>query len=270
MIHQHKIFLRYLAIVTVIAVVASGCTNPFSDDDDDDDDAFRGGYVLSFDDAYVREWYDQRDIFEEYGVSATFFVVRFAQMTPGQIDMLKELERDGHEIGCHSLSHINALEYAAAHSAAEYANVEVVPALDIMKDHGFDVGSFAFPFGANNDEINTEVLKYVQVIRDVTDVQRTARTKRVHEIEEIFYSPGDGPVVYGLGIDKVFDIPLDEIEEAFRRAQENSEVVVFYAHRPVETAEGSYEIERSYLEGIFQLAQAYKMKSLTISEIPFK
>jgi len=269
MIHHHKIFRRYLTITTVIAVVAAGCSNPFSDDDNDDN-AFRGGYVLSFDDSYVREWYDHRDIFEEYDVSATFFVTRFAQLTPSQIDMLKELERNGHEIGSHSYSHIDALEYAAAHSVAEYVNVEVIPAMDIMKEHGFDVNSFAFPFGANNEELNMEVLKYVKVIRDVTDVQRTTRTKRVTEIEEIFHSPGDGPVVYGLGIDKVFDIPLGEIEEAFRRAQENSEVVVFYAHRPVETAEGLYEIERSYLESIFLLARTYELKSLTISEIPFK
>ena len=172
-----------MAITIATTVVAAGCSDPFSGDEGDD--VFRGGYMLSFDDCYVHEWYDQRDIFNEFDVSATFFVTRFSQLKPGQIDMLKDLEGDG------------------------------------------------------------------------------------HEIDEIFYSPGDGPVVYGLGIDKVFDIPLGEIEEAFRRAQENSEVVIFFAHRPVETArEGRNEIERSYLESIFKLARAYKLKSLTILELP--
>lgn len=254
---------RILVFNILIIFIISSCSNNIVDNVNDT----RGGFVLTFDDAYVYEWYSIHDVLETYDAKATFFVTRFYNLTDEEINLLHELDKRGHEIGSHSYSHQNALEFIKNHSVEEYVESEIISSLQEMGDHGFHVNSFAFPYGDNNEELNAEVLKYVSIIRDVTDIQRTTRTIPVKDIEEIFYNGNGSRVIYGLGIDNIFQIPLYEIDEAFERARNKSEIIIFYAHKPDEETDKPYEIEISYLEALLQKAQSYCLKSYTVSEL---
>ena len=254
---------KILVFTILILFIASSCSKNVVDNRND----ARGGFVLTFDDTFVHEWYSIHDVLEAYHAKSTFFITRFYNLTGEEINLLHDLEKRGNEVGSHSYSHINALEYIKNHSVKEYIESEIIPSLRELRDHGFNVTSFAYPFGENNEELNTEVLKYISIIRDVTEIQRTKRTIPVKDIEEIFYNGDGARVLYGLDIDNNFDIPLNEIDESFKRARDNSEIIIFYAHKPVEKAENSYEIEISYLDSLLQKAQSYGLKSYTISEL---
>ena len=183
---------RILVFNILIIFIISSCANKIVDNGNDT----RGGFVLTFDDTYVQEWHNINNVLAAYEAKATFFVTRFYNLTSEEINLLHELDKRGHEIGSHSYSHKNALEFIKNHSVEEYVESEIISSLQEMGDHGFHVKSFAFPFGDNNEELNTEALKYISIIRDVTDIQRTTRTIPVKDIEEIFYNDNSVRVIY--------------------------------------------------------------------------
>jgi peptidoglycan-N-acetylglucosamine deacetylase len=256
--------LKVLVFSILALFFGSSCSNKILGDKND---ARGGGFVLTFDDSFVPEWYGIHNVLESYDAKATFFITRFYNLTSEEINLLRDLEKRGNEVGSHSYSHISALEYLKTHSAKEYIESEIIPSLRELRNHGFTVSSFAYPFGDNNDELDTEVMKYISMIRDLTEIQRTKRTIPVIDIDEIFYKCDGAHIIYGLDIDKNFDIPLNEIDESFKRARDNSEIIIFYAHKPVEKAENAYEIEISYLDSLLQKAQSYGLKSYTVSEL---
>jgi hypothetical protein len=104
-------------------------------------------------------------------------------------------------------------------------------------------------------------------LRDVTEEQRKPLEKNIDEINEIFFTFDDKKLVAGLGIDKNFNISLNMIEDGFKRASEQNEVIVFYAHKPVFKANASYQIEYDYLKEMFNLAKKYNLKSYTFAEL---
>jgi hypothetical protein len=124
-----------------------------------------GSIALSFDDDFVDHWTAMRPLLARYGAHVTFFVTRYAQLTDDQRRQLRALADDGHDIELHSVSHQNAVEYAAAHGVQAYVDDEILPELDAMEADGYDITSFAYPFGARSDELDAALAPYFQRIR---------------------------------------------------------------------------------------------------------
>ena len=225
------------------------------------------GFALTFDDTYVSQWYELKDILASHDVRATFFVTRFNKVSNSDITMLRELEQAGHDIGSHGMNHLNALDFIEDGSAENYVAQEVVPSLDLMRESGLNPVSFAYPFGENTSELDSLILEHVLIIRDVTDVQRKTRTIPVHEIDEVFCGENSSGILTGLGIDAVFNVSLDELDSAFARALSRNEVIVLYAHRPVETVELAYDCDVAYLCALFDLAEKHGLRSYTMREL---
>lgn len=75
---------------------------------------YKAGVVISFDDAYVDEWYDADENLKKYGWKATFCVCRIDSIGTPQIDKLHEMQKSGHEIAGHGYHHYNAVKFVAA------------------------------------------------------------------------------------------------------------------------------------------------------------
>lgn len=125
------------------------------------------GLALSFDDTAIDAWFSLRPLFHKYNARVTFFVSRYRFVGSEQRDELAQLGADGHAIEAHSVQHLRAPEYVEEHGLNTYVREEVDPSIQILRDQGFPVEAFAYPFGARTDELDHAIAKRVPVLRSV-------------------------------------------------------------------------------------------------------
>lgn len=126
------------------------------------------GIALSIDDASVQHWTNARPLFAQYGARVTFFVTRYDRMTEVQLAQLRALVDDGHELGAHSVSHYRGPEFVEDHGLDAYVAEEVLPSIRWLRDDGYDVTAFAYPFGARTSETDEAILAHVPILRAVS------------------------------------------------------------------------------------------------------
>lgn len=224
-------------------------------------DQEKGGIVLTFDDQYIDEWYAFKEKFREYHIKATFFISRPQNLTENQITRLKELNKEGHEVGCHGLNHRNALDFTDTEN--QYYLNEVEPATDILESHGFRVHSFAYPFGSSTEKTDSSLEMHVKYIRKAT---WNRENTTIDNYDEIFAHAHNYRNVSSMGMDINYRITLDNLATAMERAIACNEVLVLHAHR-IDTTQEDYTISPDYLENVFRLIDQYGLESLRMSDL---
>ncbi len=127
-----------------------------------------GGLAYSFDDAYVKPWVAQRELFTRYGARITFFVSYWAQMDEADKASLHDLANDGHDIEAHSVRHYRGPVYVEQNGLSAYLEQEVQPSIDVLDHDGFPpVSAFAYPYGARTEETDRAILDRVDIVRSV-------------------------------------------------------------------------------------------------------
>jgi peptidoglycan/xylan/chitin deacetylase (PgdA/CDA1 family) len=126
------------------------------------------GIALSFDDTFVDAWTQLRPLFENYGAKVTFFISHYTSLSARAHDELHLLADDGHAIEAHTVLHLRAPDYVEQHGLNAYLHDEVDPSIQVLRDDGFAVEAFAYPFGARTGEIDDAIGKRVPVIRSVS------------------------------------------------------------------------------------------------------
>ncbi|MFH2007952.1 MAG: polysaccharide deacetylase family protein [bacterium] len=132
------------------------------------------GVALTFDDAYVDAWHEQRALFAAYGARVTFFVTRFHRLSAPRLDLLRELRADGHAIESHGANHVHAPDYVEEYGLQAYVEDEVLPSLEAMRREGFTPTTFAYPSGVRTSEIDRAVLKHVALVRSISWATRAS------------------------------------------------------------------------------------------------
>jgi len=129
--------------------------------------ALAPGIALSFDDANVPSWFEARPLLQQYGARVTFFVSRYYAIYDERRAQLRTLADDGHEIGAHSVMHERAPSYVEEHGLGAYVDDEALPSIQVLRDAGYPVTSFAYPFGARTAELDDALLEHVSILRSV-------------------------------------------------------------------------------------------------------
>ncbi len=70
------------------------------------------GVLFTFDDRFISQWSAQLPLFAKYNAHATFFISGFYLLDSGQRSTLQTMKAAGPAIGCHSVNHLNAVDYA--------------------------------------------------------------------------------------------------------------------------------------------------------------
>jgi peptidoglycan/xylan/chitin deacetylase (PgdA/CDA1 family) len=127
----------------------------------------QSGVVLTFDDRKNLEtWNASREMFKKYNVKATFFVDRWHTLNDSDINILRALTLEGHEIGFHTQNHADYFKYLENNSSAiAYYDHEILPGLEIMSQFGFYPTSFAYPNGHRDAEIDELLFSKFSVLR---------------------------------------------------------------------------------------------------------
>ena len=216
------------------------------------------GIALTFDDNSIGQWYAIRDLLKQYNAHATFFVTQYANLDESQINELRALQADGNEIGYHGYAHLDATEYLTNHTIAEYMNNEIINGVTLMRADGFDTVDFALPDGAGdeNASLMTALQQYFTHIRGIDRAPP-------------YYQYGSGiPLIHAQGIDDLsYGQSINDLYRYINTAKANDEIVIFYAHIPVQNVTGDYQVSYDRLDKMLKNGTDNNMKFYTVSEI---
>ncbi|WP_128547497.1 polysaccharide deacetylase family protein [Larkinella soli] len=231
------------------------------------------GFALSFDDRSVEEWYGLRPIFLRYHGKATFYVTQPDSLKPEEIDQLRQLQLDGNEIGSHGLMHLHANSYAMIHPAKVYMEEEIHPSVKKLEDFGFQIDTFAYPYGANNHWVDRKLEEHFVLMRDIYALRRSffgiPLNRSITDLDAIYCGPESRKRVEALSIDHESRITKEELTQALKRARARGEIVLFYGHRPITAGEpaGANTVDVALIEHLYKTARELGLRSYTMEEV---
>lgn len=243
-------------LVIVIFVSIFSCT---------DETKRERGICLSFDDRTIEDWYRMRDLLKEYNASVTFFITQFDSLNSLEVDMLRELENDGHEIGSHGALHVISENYISTYSYNQYLKNEIEANSASMRSQGFVPKSFAYPYGAKYWFTDILLLDKFEVLRGVANLNDE---HDITSIDEIFYDFDDDRTLNAISIDQNSRLTKGMIQKAMKRASDNKEVLLLYGHCPINNNDKSaYNFDIEFLKFILSEARSNNLKHFKMSEL---
>ena len=235
----------------------------------------KSGIAISFDDHFINQWYALRPLFQKYNAKVTFFITCGDSLTRNEIAKLKQLQKEGHEIGFHGTIHGKSTEMIAAFGPEKYAETELSPGLKYMFDAGFHPTSYAHPGGNHNDEVDSVLLTNgFKILRDVAISRRILfgiplYTLAPRIMSWIYYDFNQEQKVNALLIDQDSGITENEIQDAIQKAKNTNTALMLFGHEPLYTKpeNGKYGFNVSFLETILKEAKQQNLKFYTMTEL---
>lgn len=234
----------------------------------------QAGIAVSFDDRFVREWYKLRPLLKRYNAKCTFYITQPDSLSEEDVKLLHELQKEGHEIGCHGAMHVRSMYYIWDFSLDEYMKNEIFPALKTMKKQGFSPKTFAHPGGSQTWYSDRELLKYFTLLRDVSVKTRTLwdfdYTHEIEDIDEIFYQHDGNRKVNALLIDTSAKLSIEDIKKGLKRASEEGSIMMMFGHKPLtKTTQkvDEYGFDIQFLEQILSESAKLKLKTYKMQEL---
>ena len=221
---------------------------------------YKAGVILSFDDAYVNEWYATNQKLKKYSWKGTFFVYRINTLNQSEIEKLLEMQKEGHEIAGHTCTHVNAVLFLTNHSIDEYLNQEIDPMLRLMRFYGLDVSSFAYPYGGRSKKLDAALLEKFTIIRG------RAFCEEVANKQGCYYN--NAKVVFSFSIDEThnhFDIP--HLFKLLEYARKNNKILILNSHKTVDKVSGDYQTKNTTLEYICKYVKNNSLNFYTLSDL---
>lgn len=126
------------------------------------------GVAISFDDDAVDAWTQMAERLARQGALATFYVTRYHLMGPAAREQLGSLAAAGHDIGAHGVNHLRAAQYVTRHGLNAYLDDEALPSITDLRNDGYTVKDFAYPFGIRTSELDRALLAHVERVRSVS------------------------------------------------------------------------------------------------------
>ena len=205
------------------------------------------GIVLAFDDYNPDSWEEQFDLFDKYNAKVTFFVNVY-EPTEFCFNAIEH----GHEIAYHTAAHVNMTEI----TEDEIYQQAIAP-IEVFREQGIELTTFAYPYGAYNDELNELLVQHYNVLRGAYHYQLVGK----HEMRHGF--------VESLSIDNTNysseEEFRDRIDFVLEELSNNKGAVVgLYSHA---IADGAWCVTEERLEYILQRAQEMGIQFYTYKEL---
>lgn len=247
-----KLFLNKTILILSLLILIS-CQNQNTK-------PYKAGVVISFDDAYVDEWFEADKILNKYDWKATFCVCRIDSIGKPQLQKLRELQNEGHEIAGHGYHHYNAVKFVKQNGINQYIKQEIDPMMASMKRLQFNVTSFAYPYGERSAELDSALAPKFKMIRG-RDFEGVAPEK-----EGCYYR--NSKFLYAFDIDNNhvhFSIPY--LLELLNDAKKNNKILILSSHKPVKNLTKNYQTKIETLEFICKYMQINDMKFYTLADL---
>lgn len=148
-------------------------------------------------------------ILDEHDARATFYVAgdlvdKWCGHWRGvRADAIVELHRRGHEIGCHTFSHVPAADFDAARLAAE---IEENRRYLLDLDPSIRLDNFAYPYGLGSVWHKTQLAKIFRSSRGITPGINSG----IVDLQYLRATPLINRHIDEKGIDRIFDASVDK------------------------------------------------------------
>lgn len=221
---------------------------------------FQAGVVLTFDDTYVKEWFEANEVLKQYSWKATFCVSKINTLDESEIKDLQELEKEGHEIAGHGLHHYNAVKFIEKYGIDDYMNQEVNPMLDFMKRKSFKINSFSYPEGERTAKLDSVLLTKFKIIRG------RAFRDEIPSLQDCYFNKQK--IVFAFDIDNNhvnFSIPY--LLKLLEYANKNHKILILCSHKVVKNVTANYQTKLETLELICNYMKRNNMKYYTLSDL---
>ena len=218
------------------------------------------GVILSFDDAYVNEWFDTNKELKQYGWKGTFCVCKINRLRHYQIKKLLELQKEGHEIAGHGLNHINAADFLRVHTINEYLRQEIYPMQELMHFYGLKVTSFAYPYGGRTPKVDAALLDKFEIVRGRAFCEENPSKQGCYF--------NKSRLVFSFSIDDThnhFNIP--HLIRLLDYTRKNHKILILNSHKTVKNVTGDYQTKNATLELVCQYIKRNNMKFYTLSDL---
>jgi peptidoglycan/xylan/chitin deacetylase (PgdA/CDA1 family) len=244
------------------------------------------GISFSFDDSFrVNQWYKYgKELFGYYDVKVTFNINAFhhfegqREHSQEEIDMLLDLQANGHEMAHHGYKHQSATKYSNQKGVSSWVDDEIKPLFTWMDKQTHSITkerfkrpvTYAFPYTYYNDEnIKALVPKYFKVVR-VGHIPESNLTQ--------FNSTGLVPSII---IDSTFLTNVKYIKKIMKLAKKTGDNLIFMCHSliPEETIwddfgwgkesqeAGKWRISPQTIQEIINEARKLDLEFYTTAEI---
>lgn len=221
---------------------------------------YRAGVVLSFDDAYVNEWFNTDQKLKQYSWKGTFCVCKINTLKHAQIKKLLELQKEGHEIAGHGLHHYHAEKFVAKYGLNEYLKQEINPMLNLMNFYGLKVTSFVYPYGGRNTKLDATLLNKFKIVRG------RAFCEEIPSKQGCYFKKSR--LVFSFSIDDThnhFNIP--HLLKLLDYAKKNNKILILNSHKTVKVVTANYQTKVETLALICKYIKRNNMKFYTLSEL---
>ena len=207
----------------------------------------QSGILLAFDDYNAANWESYFDLFDEYDVKVTFFVNAYSPT-----EFCSNAQDRGHEIGYHTAGHANMLEL----TENEVYEQAIAP-IDVFREEGIELTTFAYPYGAYTEELNNVLLQYYNIVRGAFYCEVNGK----HNMRKGF--------VESLSLDNVNYESQEQYEEKITQILNEvkagkGRVVSLYSHA---ISAGEWCVTEEKLLFLFQKAKELGLKFYTFQEL---
>jgi len=222
---------------------------------------YQAGVIISFDDHYVNKWLWADSMLQKYHWKASFNLSNFDKFDDDKYTKLRFLQSEGHELACHGLNHIDAIETIQDSGVQYYLDVEILPMIDIMKREFGGVNTFVYPYGNRNKKTDEILLKYFSIVRGTAWFREDIKGTDC-------YFKNSSHEVDALGIDANYEhMNIANIKSKLDYARDNKRILILYAHVPCDSVTRKYQIHINTLEYISNYVNENNMRFYTFSDL---
>lgn len=206
--------------------------------------------TICFDDGYLSTYENAYPVLERYGFKGTVSAVPSLIGQPGYMtwEQLTFLYDQGWEIGSHTYTH----PHLTALTRPEIEQ-ELSLSKQTLERHGFQVFSFASPYGEWNDEV-------IEVIKEYYLLHRTSWPFGLNDI------PVPEDQRYYLRAVAADEITIDEVKEWISRAKEENKWLILIFHR-VDEDVPQYNVTSQQLDEILRYAHELGFRGVAFNDL---
>lgn len=253
--YQKRRQLLLLCISVFVASLCITCTQQIPEG------RLPDGYIaLTFDDSSISNWYESLPELESYGIKATFYISHYHALSDADKLLLKKIRDRGHEIAYHTSNHKNLEKLLyATRDGWDKVYEEVKTDLRLMRQDGFEITDFAYPFGQHDEQLDRELLKIFRTVRAVTN--------KMNYYRSLAQQAGcEKQVLYAAHVDVKTFLSNDNLATLLAKAKEKKTCAVLGAHfinRPA----ANYQIDSYKIKFIADLAKQLNLQFITVNEL---
>jgi peptidoglycan/xylan/chitin deacetylase (PgdA/CDA1 family) len=218
---------------------------------------------LTFDDAFVDNWHAAHVKLHDYNWTATFFVSGYVDLMASEKQKLKDLQDAGHEIGCHTRNHVDAVKFVLKNGMSRFLDEEIRVEKEAMEADGIAVNAFAYPYGNRTRKLDKALLKHFNILRGTT--YAPLRRKFLLPARNISLPK---PLVFAQGIDRIYEFELNDILSQLVQVDGEAKGVYYYGHDIcTDDKHGKYNVSVSSLTSCLRLFEAMGVGTKTFSHL---